>query len=147
MVSQYVSVSNTLVGLATRFLSEICSLVSVRRSLWREDRSIICSVITQWFELLKTRNHTLLSHLRIPQPGGLGSRIYIPQEQGYSLGNNQYNRAFIVNYLLYFVILRNKLYFPLFQIVVHQVSKNLRCNEFTFLAFCPLLASCQWDVA
>jgi hypothetical protein len=27
-------------------------------------------------------DHILLSHLRLPQPGGLGSRIYIPQEQG-----------------------------------------------------------------
>jgi hypothetical protein len=25
--------------------------------------------------------YTLLSHLRLPQPGGPGSRIYIPQEQ------------------------------------------------------------------
>jgi hypothetical protein len=30
----------------------------------------------------QTRNHTLLSHLRLPQPGGPGSRIYIPQGQG-----------------------------------------------------------------
>jgi hypothetical protein len=29
-------------------LSEICGLVSVGRPLWREDRSEICSVITQW---------------------------------------------------------------------------------------------------
>jgi hypothetical protein len=30
------------------------------------------------------RNHDyiLLSHLRLPQPGGPGSSIYIPQEQG-----------------------------------------------------------------
>jgi hypothetical protein len=63
-------------------LSELCGLVSVERSLWREDGSAICSVITQWFESRRTRNHTLLSHLRLPQPGGLGSRIYIPQEQG-----------------------------------------------------------------
>jgi hypothetical protein len=42
----------------------------------------ICSVITQWSESLRIRNHTLLSHLRLPQPGGPGFRIYIPQEQG-----------------------------------------------------------------
>jgi hypothetical protein len=30
----------------------------------------------------QNRNHTLLSHLRLSQPGGPGSRIYIPQEQG-----------------------------------------------------------------
>jgi hypothetical protein len=31
---------------------------------------------------VRTRNYTLLSHLRLPQPGGPGSRIHIPQEQG-----------------------------------------------------------------
>jgi hypothetical protein len=30
----------------------------------------------------RTHNHTLLSHLRVPQPAGSGSRIYIPQEPG-----------------------------------------------------------------
>jgi hypothetical protein len=63
-------------------LSEICGLLSVGHHLWLEDGSVICSVITQWSESRKTRNHTLLSHLRLPQPGRPGSRIYIPQEQG-----------------------------------------------------------------
>jgi hypothetical protein len=45
--------------------------------------SEICGVlvITKWSESLRTRNHTLLSNLRLPQPGGPVSRIYIPQEQ------------------------------------------------------------------
>jgi hypothetical protein len=30
----------------------------------------------------RTHDHILLSQLRLPQPGGPGSRIYIPQEQG-----------------------------------------------------------------
>jgi hypothetical protein len=30
----------------------------------------------------RTHDHILLSHLRFPQPGGPGPRIYIPQEQG-----------------------------------------------------------------
>jgi hypothetical protein len=64
-------------------LSKICGLVSVGRPLWGEDGSAICNVITQWSESLRTRNHTLLSHLRLPQSGGPGSCIYIPQEQGY----------------------------------------------------------------
>jgi hypothetical protein len=51
-------------------LSEICGLVSVGCNLQ-------CN---QW--LRRIRNHTLLSHLRLPQPGGPGSCIYIPQEQG-----------------------------------------------------------------
>jgi hypothetical protein len=63
-------------------LYEICGLVSVGRLLWREDGSAICSVITQWSESRRTHNHTLLFHLRLPQPGGPGSRIYIPQEHG-----------------------------------------------------------------
>jgi hypothetical protein len=33
-------------------------------------------------EYRRTHGHILLSHLRLPQPGGPGSRIYIPQEQG-----------------------------------------------------------------
>jgi hypothetical protein len=63
-------------------LSEICGLVSVGLPLWREDGSAICSAITQWSESRRTRNHALLSHLRLPQPEGPGSRIYeyIPQE-------------------------------------------------------------------
>jgi hypothetical protein len=63
-------------------LSEIWGLVSVGSPLWREDGSAICSVITQWSELLRTRNHTLLSHLRLPQPGGQLCLIYILHEQG-----------------------------------------------------------------
>jgi hypothetical protein len=63
-------------------LSEICGLVSVGSPLWREDGSAICSVITQWSESRRTRNHTSLSHLRLPQLVGPGSRIYIPQEDG-----------------------------------------------------------------
>jgi hypothetical protein len=51
-------------------LSEICGLVSVGCPLWRQDGSAVCSVITQWSESLRTRYHTLLSHLRLPQPGG-----------------------------------------------------------------------------
>jgi hypothetical protein len=63
-------------------LSEICGLVSVGRPLWWEDGSATCSVITQWPESCKTHNRTLLSHLRLPQPGRPGFNIYIPQEQG-----------------------------------------------------------------
>jgi hypothetical protein len=127
-VSQYVLVSSTPVGLATRYyflseccclkfdcevrllydwqsvsqclgieypcgtcdqillpigmlLSEICGFVSVGRPLWREDGSEICSVITQWSESLRTRNHTLLSDLRLLQPGRPGSRIDISRNR------------------------------------------------------------------
>jgi hypothetical protein len=77
-------VSSTLVELATRyyFLSESCGLISVGRPLRRYGGSAICSAITQWSESRRTSNHTLLSHLRLPQPRGPGSRIYNPQEKG-----------------------------------------------------------------
>jgi hypothetical protein len=62
-------------------LSEICGLVSVGHPLWREDRSAVCSAITRWSESRRTRNHTLLSRLRLPQPEGPGSHIYIPRNR------------------------------------------------------------------
>jgi hypothetical protein len=65
-----------------RLLSKSCGLVSVGRPLWRQDESVVCSAITQLFKSRRTRNHTLLSLLRLPQPGGPVSRIYILQEQG-----------------------------------------------------------------
>jgi hypothetical protein len=70
-------------GLVTRyyFLSENC-LVSMGHPLWREDGSAVCSAITKWSGSRRARNHTLLSHLRLSQPGGPDSLIYIPQEQG-----------------------------------------------------------------
>jgi hypothetical protein len=61
-------------------LSESCCLVSMGRPVWREDGSTICSAITQWSESRRTHNHTLLSSLRLLQPGGPGSRIHIRQE-------------------------------------------------------------------
>jgi hypothetical protein len=64
------------------FLSESCSLLSVGWLIWWEDRSAICSAITQWSESHRICNHALLSHLKLPQPGRPGSHIYIPQEQG-----------------------------------------------------------------
>jgi hypothetical protein len=59
------------VGPMTRLLllSEICGLHVEGRPPWREDGSVIYS-------------YNLLSHLRLPQPGRPGPRIYIPQEQG-----------------------------------------------------------------
>jgi hypothetical protein len=49
------------------FLWHLCH---VGHPLWRENRSVICSAITHWLESRRTRNHTLLSHLRLPQPEG-----------------------------------------------------------------------------
>jgi hypothetical protein len=65
-VSQYVLASSTVMGLATRyyFLSECC-----------------CQKFVVLYLSIRTRNHTLLSHLRLPQPGGSGSHTYIPQSK------------------------------------------------------------------
>jgi hypothetical protein len=57
-------------------------LLHIGRPLWREDGSAVCSAITQWYGLRRTHNHIYLSRLRLLQPGGPGSRICIPQEQG-----------------------------------------------------------------
>jgi hypothetical protein len=76
--------------------SEICGLVTVGRPLWREDGSVICSVITQWSESPRTRNHIVLSYetpptwrARVVQlyPWALGS-LYVASydSQGYGGG-------------------------------------------------------------
>jgi hypothetical protein len=64
------------------FLTITFSLLYVARPLWREDGSVICNAITHRLESCRTHNHILLSHLRLPQPGWPGSRIYTPQVQG-----------------------------------------------------------------
>jgi hypothetical protein len=56
-------------------------------------RGWICNILIQLFLVLpravtlgsksrRTHDHLLLSHLRLPQPGGPGPCIYIPQKQG-----------------------------------------------------------------
>jgi hypothetical protein len=51
-------------------LSEICGLVSMVRTLWREDGSAICGVITQWSESLRTE--TILHCLIWDSPNLVG---------------------------------------------------------------------------
>jgi hypothetical protein len=46
-------------------LSENCFSLLLGRPLGREDGSAICSAICQWSESRRTRNHTLLSPLRL----------------------------------------------------------------------------------
>jgi hypothetical protein len=68
----------------------VCSLVlrmELIRSLERPEifyrparSNTLVDCILYIVTALKT--HTLVSHLRLPQPGGPGSRICIPQEQG-----------------------------------------------------------------
>jgi hypothetical protein len=56
-------------------------LLHIGCPLWREDESVICSAITHRLESRRTHNHISLSHLRLPQPGEPGSRIYIPRNR------------------------------------------------------------------
>jgi hypothetical protein len=52
--------------------------------LWREGRSVVCIAVTQWSKSCRICNHTLLSYLRLPQPGRPCSHIYmyVPQALG-----------------------------------------------------------------
>jgi hypothetical protein len=38
----------------------------------------LARAVTLWLKYRRTHGHILLSHLRLPEPGGPGSRIYIP---------------------------------------------------------------------
>jgi hypothetical protein len=42
----------------------------------------LARAVTLGSKFCRTHGHILLSHLRLPQSGGPGSRVYIPQEQG-----------------------------------------------------------------
>jgi hypothetical protein len=42
----------------------------------------LARAVTHGSKSHRTHGHILLSHLRLPQPGGPGPCIYIPQEQG-----------------------------------------------------------------
>jgi hypothetical protein len=63
-------------------LTIIFFLLHVGSPLWREDGSVVCSAINQWPESRRTRIHTLVSHLRLPQLGRPCPRVYIPRDQG-----------------------------------------------------------------
>jgi hypothetical protein len=82
-VGQFFLVSGPHPGPATRclLLSDICSLGP---SL---TRGLVCNLLVKFKVTLgsnscRTHGHILMPRLRLPQPGGPGPRIYIPQEQG-----------------------------------------------------------------
>jgi hypothetical protein len=77
-VGQSLLVSSIHLGLTTRFLflSDRCGFVDVGGSLWRERSH-------SWVRVPRdSRPYFTVSDSRLPQPGGPGPRIYIPQEQG-----------------------------------------------------------------
>jgi hypothetical protein len=43
---------------------------------------VLARAVTLGSKSRRTHDHILLSHLRLPQPGGPGPCIYVPQEQG-----------------------------------------------------------------
>jgi hypothetical protein len=43
---------------------------------------VLASAVILGFDSPGTHDYILLSHSRLPQPGGPGPRVYIPQEQG-----------------------------------------------------------------
>jgi hypothetical protein len=63
--------------LFTSFCRKIALLFVLGRPLWREDGSVIWSAISQWSESWRTRNHTLLSRLRLL--GSFSVASYDPQ--------------------------------------------------------------------
>jgi hypothetical protein len=83
-VGQFVLVSGPLWGLWLdfNFLYLTMTFLHVGRRFWRQVGPVIRSAITYCLESRRTHNHILLSHLRLPQPGGPFPCIYIPQEQG-----------------------------------------------------------------
>jgi hypothetical protein len=65
------------------FLSEGCCLKVAVLFLWgalSDERTGLQFAVQSLNR--RTRNHTLLPHLRLPQPEGPGSRIFILQEEG-----------------------------------------------------------------
>jgi hypothetical protein len=82
-VGQSVLVSGPLWGPRPDFsflcLTITLFLLHVRRPLWREYGSVICSEITHWLQSRSIHNHILQSYLRLPEPRGPGPRIYIRQ--------------------------------------------------------------------
>jgi hypothetical protein len=96
-VGQSVSLWGTHLGPATNFSPFFCinncGFLDVERPLWREDRSVIyctiasgpCQSSHSRVQVPQNSGHILRPDLRLPQPGGPGPRIYIPQEQGGSV--------------------------------------------------------------
>jgi hypothetical protein len=95
-VGQSVLVSGVHLGPVTnfsfssKFHSDICVFVILYHPLWREDGSVIfCTIASRpcqsshsWVEVPQNSRPYFTVWSETPQPGGPGSRIYVPQEQG-----------------------------------------------------------------
>jgi hypothetical protein len=89
-VGQSVLVSSPHLGLMTRFLLllDSCGFVDMGRPLWREDGSVdynCCCLRQRSHSQVRVPRgswpHFTVSDLKLPQPGGPGPCIYIPQER------------------------------------------------------------------
>jgi hypothetical protein len=78
-VGQFILVSGPLWGSWPDF-KFLC--VTITFFLLNVGRHVICSAITHRLKSHRTHNHILLSHLRLPQPGGPDPLTHIPHEQG-----------------------------------------------------------------
>jgi hypothetical protein len=94
-VGQSVSVSGDHLGPLTnfpfslKFPSDICTFVILRTGLQFTVELLVglARAVTLASKSCRTHDHILLSHVRLLQPGGPGSRIYIPQEHPRALGS------------------------------------------------------------
>jgi hypothetical protein len=109
-VGQFVLVPGLLWGRWPDFkfiwLTITSVFLHVERPLGQWDGSVACSAITHWLESLRTHNHTLLSHLGLPQPRGPSPLTLIPLEQGGPAQNqsrkspSRYDRRSVTHYIL-----------------------------------------------
>jgi hypothetical protein len=72
-------------------LSDRCGFVDVGRHLWREDQSFSGVPRDSW-------PHFTVSGSRLPQPGGPGLCIYIPQKQGGPVIPQALGSLFVASY-------------------------------------------------
>jgi hypothetical protein len=96
-VSQFVLVSGDHLGSVTNFSFSLkfplrqlrlCNFVAPSLTRGRVCKLLVqlllglARAVTLRSNSRRTHSHILLSHLRLPQPGGSDPRTYIPQEQG-----------------------------------------------------------------
>jgi hypothetical protein len=92
-VGHSVLVSGSHLELMTRFLFSVWQLRVSCCAAPSLTRGCVCNLLVQLLlglsravtlgvQVPQISDRILLSHLRLPQPGGPGPRVYIPQEQG-----------------------------------------------------------------
>jgi hypothetical protein len=89
-------------GPMTRFVlvSDICGLHVVCRLPWREDGSVIYfyNLFTLRSKSRRTHDRILLSHLRLPQPGGPGPVFISPRNRVAQLYSRELGSRFLASW-------------------------------------------------